>query len=93
VDIDAIAVFIAKNSLQAAEGQVALFIRAGECTSFFSKSRKKSAGASTGSATVFNNPQIRELIIGNYRLVYEIRSMERIDIFMVHHTSRLFNKI
>lgn len=32
---------------------------------------------------------LRELIIGNYRLVYEIMNAKRIDILTVHHSARL----
>ncbi len=31
---------------------------------------------------------LRELIEGNYRIIYEISSEERIDILTVHHSSR-----
>lgn len=35
---------------------------------------------------------IRELIEGNYRIIYKIVSEERIDILTVHHTSRDLKK-
>ena len=37
----------------------------------------------------FNNIKIRELIRGNYRIVYKIVSEKDIDIITVHHTARL----
>jgi toxin ParE1/3/4 len=35
-----------------------------------------------------NDENIRELIEGNYRIIYEIRGEDRIEILMVHHSSR-----
>lgn len=37
----------------------------------------------------FSSPKIRELINGNYRIVYRIVDYERIDILTVHNCSRL----
>jgi addiction module RelE/StbE family toxin len=36
-----------------------------------------------------NNEFIRELILGNYRIIYKIISEERIDILTVHHSAKL----
>lgn len=36
-----------------------------------------------------NNPDIRELIEGNYRIVYFIKEKSNIIILRVHHTSQL----
>ena len=41
----------------------------------------------------FNDEKIRELIRGNYRIVYKIINSTRIDILTVHHTSRLLGNI
>ena len=35
-----------------------------------------------------NEENIRELIDGNYRIIYELRGNDRIEILMVHHASR-----
>ncbi len=35
-----------------------------------------------------NSEKIRELIEGNYRIIYEISSEDRIDILTVHHSSK-----
>ncbi|MDF9801446.1 toxin ParE1/3/4 [Catalinimonas alkaloidigena] len=35
-----------------------------------------------------NDENVRELIEGNYRIIYEIRGEERIEVLMVHHSSR-----
>ncbi|MCX6155230.1 MAG: type II toxin-antitoxin system RelE/ParE family toxin [Candidatus Kapabacteria bacterium] len=39
----------------------------------------------------FRNETIRELIRGNYRVVYKITNKERIDILTVHHSKRLLS--
>lgn len=35
-----------------------------------------------------NDENVRELIEGNYRIIYELRSDEQIEVLMVHHSSR-----
>ncbi len=35
-----------------------------------------------------NNDKIRELIEGNYRIIYEISGEDRVDVLTVHHSSR-----
>jgi toxin ParE1/3/4 len=37
------------------------------------------------------NEYIRELILGNYRIVYRIVSKRQVDILTVHHSSRLMS--
>ena len=37
------------------------------------------------------NPRSRELILGNYRIIYCIVSDERVDILTVHHSTRLLD--
>jgi len=37
----------------------------------------------------FNNPNIRELIKGSYRIVYRLIDEKHIDIITVHHSARL----
>ncbi|MBK9108521.1 MAG: type II toxin-antitoxin system RelE/ParE family toxin [Saprospiraceae bacterium] len=36
-----------------------------------------------------NDPTIREIIMGNYRIIYKIFSKEEIDILTVHHSSSI----
>ena len=36
-----------------------------------------------------NNETIRELILGNYRIIYMVISKDRIDILTVHHSAKL----
>jgi addiction module RelE/StbE family toxin len=35
-----------------------------------------------------NDEKIRELIEGNYRIIYEITGEDRVDVLTVHHSSR-----
>jgi addiction module RelE/StbE family toxin len=35
-----------------------------------------------------NNETIRELVFGNYRIIYSLVSSERIDILPVHHSAK-----
>jgi toxin ParE1/3/4 len=35
------------------------------------------------------NDSVRELILGNYRIIYRIISEDRIDILTIHHSARL----
>lgn len=39
-----------------------------------------------------NEENVRELIEGNYRIIYEIVNAERIDILTIHHSSRDLNR-
>ena len=39
-----------------------------------------------------NDPEIRELIEGNYRIIYKIKSDYDVSILAVHHSSRNLNK-
>ncbi|MEQ8475653.1 type II toxin-antitoxin system RelE/ParE family toxin [Fulvivirga sp.] len=32
---------------------------------------------------------IRELILGNYRIIYHIKSKDRVDILTVHHSAKI----
>ena len=40
----------------------------------------------------FNENSIRELIEGNYRIIYRIKSEMQVDILRVYHSARLLNK-
>lgn len=40
-----------------------------------------------------NDDNIRELLDGNYRVIYEIKGEERIEILTVHHSSRPLGKL
>jgi len=40
----------------------------------------------------FNEILIRELVEGNYRIIYRIKSTNQIDILRVYHSSRLLKR-
>jgi toxin ParE1/3/4 len=40
----------------------------------------------------FNEKSIRELIEGNYRIIYRIKSEFQVDILRVYHSARLLRK-
>ena len=40
----------------------------------------------------FNEKSIRELIEGNYRIIYRIKSNIQVDILRVYHSSRLLKR-
>jgi len=79
-DIQNIAEFIAKDSLKYAEIQVERFFNATEILIKFPKTER--------IVPEISNVNIRELIIGNYRIIYKILSYKRIDILTIHHSSR-----
>ena len=43
-------------------------------------------------APEFNEKNIRELIEGNYRIIYRIKSEIQIDVLRIYHTARLLKK-
>lgn len=40
------------------------------------------------SVPEINHPDIRELIEGNYRIIYKILNNQKVDILTVHHSAR-----
>ena len=80
-DIDNIAEFISKDSLKYAKIQVNLFF-----------DRVEVLYAQPGLGRIvpeIQKKKIRELIVGNYRIVYRIVSSKKIDILTIHHSRRL----
>lgn len=39
-----------------------------------------------------SDPTIREVITGNYRIIYRIKDEKSVDVLMVHHSARDLNK-
>ena len=81
LDIDNIAEFIAKDSHKYA--QIQRFFKQVEILESHPK-----AGRVVPELGV---DKIRELIQGNYRIIYEIISESRISILTVHHSRRLLS--
>lgn len=80
-DIDHIAAFIAQDSLKFAKIQVARFFEVTKTLESHPKSGRV--------VPEFNKTNIREIILGNYRIVYKIIFTKRIDIVAVHHSARI----
>ncbi len=82
-DIENIAEFISKDSERYAQIQVQRFFEAVEILE---------TNPIIGRVVPeFNNEIIRELILGNYRIIYHIVSKTLIDILTVHHSKRLLS--
>lgn len=80
-DINNIAEFIAKDSERYAKIQV---------QRFFDKTELLIYHPTTGRVVPeAGDKTIRELILGNYRIIYLIVNPEQIDILTVHHGRRL----
>ena len=80
-DIDEIASYIAKDSIQYAEAQTRLFF-----SNAVILGKYPYRGRPVPELGI---PTIRQLLCGNYRIIYEVLSEDRIGILTVHHQSRL----
>ncbi|UPT66973.1 MAG: type II toxin-antitoxin system RelE/ParE family toxin [Sphingobacteriales bacterium JAD_PAG50586_3] len=78
-DIDSIATYIAQESPHFARLQAVKFFTRVEQLTHFPKSGK--------IVPEFNSIYLRELIEGNYRIVYRIINKEEIHIVRVHHSA------
>jgi plasmid stabilization system protein ParE len=82
-DLDSIGNFISKDSVRYAEITVLELFESVDVLEDYPK---------CGSILPeFNNPELRQLIRGNYRIVYLIKDEFRIDILTVHNCSRLIS--
>ena len=80
-DIDEIATYIAKDSLQYAEAQTRLFF---ENASVLEKYPYRGRVVPELGTTI-----IRQLLCGNYRIIYQVFSDDEVGILTIHHQSRL----
>jgi addiction module RelE/StbE family toxin len=80
-DLENIAEFIAKDSELYAAIQINRFFEETEILCQFPFSGRM--------VPEINNKDIREIISGNYRIIYKIASSKFIDILTVHHGSKL----
>lgn len=81
IDIDEIAGFIAEDSVFYAQIQVERFFERVDILKTTPKAGRKMPEA--------NDEKIRELIEGNYRIIYQIKSSSEIEILCVIHGMRL----
>lgn len=77
-DMQNIAEYISKDSLKYARIQVSDFFETAKILETYPKSGR--------IVPEFSNTQIREIIIGYYRLIYRITRLNHIDILTVHHS-------
>jgi toxin ParE1/3/4 len=84
-DIENIAEFIAKDSEYYASVQVNRFFEETEILHQFPYSGR--------IVPEINNKDVREIISGNYRIIYKIVSSDRIDILTVHNSNRMIKDI
>ncbi len=80
-DINLIATYISKDSVQAAENIVHLFFEKAEILTKYPEIGKP--------VSEINNPFFREILVSRYRIIYEITNEKNINIITVHHQSRL----
>lgn len=84
MDIENIAGFIAKDSERYAAIQVERFFEETEILTSFPYAGR--------IVPEIKNQYIREIIFGNYRIIYKIVSSDKIDILTIHHSSRPIKK-
>lgn len=82
-DIESIAEFIARDSEKYAVIQTSKFFEAVEILIKHPKAGR--------SVPELSDDLIREIIIGNYRIVYKIVNDELVDILTIHHSKRLLS--
>jgi addiction module RelE/StbE family toxin len=80
-DIDEIASYIAKDSLQYAEAQTKLFFFTAEVLEVYPYRGR--------IVPEIDLSTIRQLLCGHYRIIYEVLKEDKIGILTVHHQSRL----
>ena len=80
-DLDEIGEYIANDSIRYAEKTV------GDL--FFSTEILESHPKAGPVVPELSNKSIRQLIVGNFRIVYQIMNKSRIDVLTVHRTSRI----
>jgi toxin ParE1/3/4 len=83
-DIDNIAAYIAKDSIRYAELQVEDFLESALRLQKFPKIGR--------IVPEVGDKNLRELIVGFYRIIYRIKAMNKIDILTVYHAKRLLTK-
>jgi toxin ParE1/3/4 len=80
-DINNIAEFISRDSLKYANIQVQFFFDSVEILGAHPKSGR--------IVPEIKDPSIREIIVGFYRIIYQIQSKTLINIITVHHSKKL----
>ena len=82
-DLISIAEFIAQDSRKYAKIQVKRI-----------RERVKQLAKFPSSGRIvpeLENPRIREIIVGNYRIIYLLATDKRIDVLTIYHSARILN--
>ena len=82
-DLKSIAHYISQDSVYYAEKQIERFYEAVEVL--------YSHPLVGTPIREYNLPQLRQLLVGKYRIIYLLVDEERIDIITIHHSARLLN--
>lgn len=82
-DIKSIANYISQDSAYYAEKQIERFYEAIEVL--------YSHPLIGRPIREYNLPQLRQVLVGKYRIIYLVVSEDRIDIITIHHSARLLN--
>lgn len=83
-DMAQIAEFISIDSIHYARIQLERFFDAAKVLERFPEYGKP--------VPELNAMEIREILVGNYRIIYRIISANRIDVITVHHSRRLLDR-
>ncbi len=83
-DIDDIATYIGYDSLHYAQLQVEKFFKRTEALAQFTQQGRV--------VPEFNMKSVRELIEGNYRIIYKIVNKNLIHILTVHHSRKMLKR-
>lgn len=83
-DLNNIAEYIARDSLKYAKIQIKRIRAKAQLLKIFPLAGR--------IVPELQNPDIRELILGNYRIIHKIISNEKVDILTIHHCARLLNE-
>mgnify|MGYP000300744892 CR=1 FL=1 len=83
-DLKSIAEFISRDSVRYAKSQIS---RIKQRTSIL-----KNHPLAGRTVPEYEVQEVRELIEGNYRIIYKLVDKERIDILTIHHSSRMMKR-
>ena len=83
-DLKDISDYISKDSVRYAKLQVERIINKTQILHQFLTAGKE--------VQEFQDPNLRELVEGNFRIIYRIISSEEVHILLIHHSSRDLNR-
>lgn len=84
-DIETIAEFIARDSEKYAKIQVERFFQKVQILETFPQAGR--------IVPELHDPEIREIIMNYYRIIYRVVNEDRIDILTIHHTHKLLSDL